>query len=428
MTKRYSGWRVVAGSAVGMGFSMQMFIATGFTFLAAALSKAFGWTLIEVAAGATFYLLGQVIGFPLAGTLLDRFGTRRVVTLGICGVALLMLVLSRIQALWQLYACLFAMGIVGALGYTISYLRALVLWFDRRRGVAIGVAASGLAFGGVIYPFATERIISMTGWSAVPLAIAALQLLVVLPWVLALVRDSPAPYGLAADGRPLGEPVPPRRAQAGAVSSAQACSLTLGQALHTIDFWMLATVYLVGGAAVYGLITNSVHILWYTASLKTAEVAKVQAVAGITLLLGRPLGGFLLDRVGTRTVAIAMTLLTAVGILGYAWGDRLGTVMIAAFVLGLATGGEGDVLPYMTAKYFGPESFGKIYGVLAAFFAVGTAIGPLAYASLATLMDSPTKPLMVMSGATMAASFCFLFVGRRDLPTTVRAITTGGIS
>lgn len=403
----------MGGSAVGMGFSMQMFIATGFTFLATALSKAFGWSLIEVAAGATFYLLGQVIGFPLAGTLLDRLGTRRVVTLGICGVAVSMLVLSTVHALWQLYACLFAMGIVGAMGYTISYLRALVLWFDRRRGLAIGLAASGLALGGAIYPFATQRVVSLAGWSAVPLTIAALQLLVVLPLVLAMVRDSPAPYGLATDGRSLGEAVTPDRARTDA--PAQPRSLTLRQALCTIDFWMLAAAYLVGGAAVYSLITNAVHILSHTASLGLAEIAKVQAVGGVTILLGRLLGGFLLDRMGTRTLAVATNMLGAVAILGYGWSDTLGAAMASAFLIGLATGGEGDVLPYMTAKYFGPESFGRIYGALSAFFAVGTAIGPVIYATLARLMDSPSHPLVALAGAMMAASFCFLFVGRRDL-------------
>ncbi|MGJ7566520.1 MFS transporter [Variovorax sp. GB1R11] len=414
MTRRYSGWWVVGGSAVGMGFSMQMFIATGFTFLAAALSKAFGWSLIEVAAGATFYLLGQVIGFPLAGTLLDRLGTRRVVTLGICGVAVLMLVLSTVHALWELYACLFAMGIVGAMGYTISYLRALVLWFDRRRGLAIGLAASGLALGGAIYPFATQRAVSLAGWSAVPLTIAALQLLVVLPLVLAMVRDSPASYGLAADGRPLGEAATPARARTDAALG-QVRSLTLRQALCTIDFWMLAVAYLVGGAAVYGLITNAVHILSHTASLGLAEIAKVQAVGGVTILLGRLLGGFLLDRMGTRTLAVATNMLGAVAILGYGYSDTLGAAMVAAFLIGLATGGEGDVLPYMAAKYFGPESFGRIYGALSAFFAVGTAIGPVIYAALARLTDSPSRPLVALAGAMLAASFCFFFVGRRDL-------------
>ena len=61
MTRRrpFPGWKVVAGSALGIGFSAQIFIATGYTILAAALGNAFGWTLAELAPGATLFLLGH---------------------------------------------------------------------------------------------------------------------------------------------------------------------------------------------------------------------------------------------------------------------------------------------------------------------------------------------------------------------------------
>lgn len=415
MTRRYSGWWVVAGSFAGLGLSTQMFIATGFTFLAAAIGKAFGWELVEVAAGASFFLLGQVIGFPVAGVLLDRIGTRRVLAIGIIGVALVMLLTSQVTERWQFYTCMFVMGVFGASTSSIGYLRALTLWFDRRRGLAIGVAACGGAIGAVFFPFATEHMARLSGWSSTLQALAALQLLIVLPIVLLLVRESPAHYGLAADGVPLAQADRPTtrhepQAQSGGVS------LTLPEALRTVDFWMLATVYFIVGASVYGVVTNAAHILSHTAKLGTGEIAKVQAIGGATVLVGRLLGGVLLDRMNTKVVAIAMNSSMAIGILGYALGDTLTGVMVAAFMLGFANGGEGDVLPFMVAKYFGPLSFGRIYGALGGIFALGAALGPVAYAAMAKAMESPSQPLFVLALCTLATSMCFVFVGRKPLP------------
>jgi MFS family permease len=95
-TRIFRGWSVVAVIALIIGFSGQVFIATGFTILASALVTAFSWPASSVALGATLFLLAQVTAYPVCGRLIDRFGSRRVAATGFLLFGLL---------LWAASAC-----------------------------------------------------------------------------------------------------------------------------------------------------------------------------------------------------------------------------------------------------------------------------------------------------------------------------------
>jgi len=402
----------VAGSAVGIGFSAQIFIASGYTIVAAAIGTALGWTLGELAPGATLFLLAQVAGYPVVGALLDRFGTRRVAAAGIVAFGLLLLALSRVTSIWQFYGLMLVMGLVGPATYTLSYLRALSLWFDRRRGLAIGLAAGGIALGAATMPVGLQRLIVHSDWSVALVALALVELLLCLPIVILLVRDDPAELGLRADGEPT--PPQPMMTPVEPLDRGPAPALSVAQALRTADFWLLGAVYFVTGLTVYAVVTNSAYILSETAArLTTDQVAVVQAVGGAAVLLGRVAGGYALDHLNTRAIAAVMVLLLSAALLGYAFASSLGVVLVSAAALGFASGGEGDVLPYMAIKYFGTQAFGKIYGMLGALFAIGTGLGPITYAGLYSVWQEPTVPLLILATSTAASSLVFLWVGRR---------------
>lgn len=409
--RHFAGWRVVAGSALGIGFSGQIFVATGYTILAAFLGSAFGWSLNDLAPGATLFLFGQVIAFPVVGSLLDRFGTRRVATLGIAAFGALLLALGQITTVWQLYAVMLLMGLAGPANYTLPYLRALSLWFRRRRGLAIGLAASGIALGAAAIPLGLQRVGVLYGWSAALASLAVFELAVCLPVIAWLVRDDPARLGLAPDG----DAIPGAEGGfSGDQAEAADSGLTAGEALVTREFWLLGTVYFIAGMAVYGVITNAAYILSHgKAALTTDQVAVVQAVGGVAVLVGRIAGGLALDRMGTRVIAVAMTLLIAAAVYGYAASTSMGMVLVSAALLGLATGGEGDVLPFMIARYFGTRAFGKIYGMQGALFSAGTALGPVTYAGLASITESESDPLVIFAALTATSALAFIGVGRR---------------
>ena len=406
--KIFQGWTVVAGSLAGVGFCSQIFIATGYTILAAGIASAFGWSVTDLALGATLFLGAQVVGYPIAGYITDRWGTRRAAIAGIVLFAVHLLILTRITAMWQLSVVMFSMGLFGPLTYIIPYARAISLWFVRKRGMAIGLVMAGTAFGGILYPLGIQGIIAASGWTQALLAMAALQLFVCLPAVALLVRDSPGPFGL----RPDGDPPPAENSGAETTKDAAAEGMTFAEAVRSLDFWLLASVFFLVGLAVFAVLTNSVHIFKMTSSLDVAQVAKVQAVIGVTMLVGRLLAGALLDRFSDRWICVIINILAAMGFVGYAMSDNLVMAMASGACLGFAMGGEGNILPYMVAKYFGQKAFGKILGVTFGIFGLGTALGPVVCAWLMEATGIRTT-LLIFAAIVFVSSANYIFVGRR---------------
>ena len=407
----FRGWAVVTGSLIGVGFCSQIFIATGYTILAAGLASAFGWSFADLALAATLFLAGQVLGYPIAGFITDRFGTLRSALAGIVLFALHLIILTRITALWQLYVVMLSMGLFGPLTYIIPYARAVSLWFSRKRGIAFGIVMAGTALGGILYPLSIQQIIAASGWTQALLAVAAIQLLICLPAVAFLVRDSPEPFGLCPDG----DPAPAENSGPEAARAAAAEGRTFGEAVRSMDFWLLASVFFLVGLTSFAVVTNSVHILKETASLDIAQVAKVQAIIGVTILVGRLIIGALLDRFSDRWAGAIINILAAMGFVGFAMSDNLVMVLVSGAFLGFAVGGEGNILPFMVAKYFGQRSFGKILGAAMGIFGLGTALGPVTFTWLVELTGSIQATLLVFAALVFVSAANFLFIGRRKL-------------
>jgi OFA family oxalate/formate antiporter-like MFS transporter len=277
--------------------------------------------------------------------------------------------------------------------------------------MAIGIVTAGIALGGVLFPLGIQRIIAVSGWTQALYAMAALQLLICLPIVALLVRDSPEPIGLRQDG----DPIPAENSGPGTTGVVAAEGMTFAEAVRSMDFWLLASVFFLVGLTVFAVVTNSVHILKQTASLDIAQVAKVQAMIGVTILVGRLIIGALLDHFSDRWAGLVVNVLAAIGFVGYAMSDNLVMAMMSGALLGFAVGGEGNILPYMVAKYFGQRSFGKILGVSLGIFGLGTALGPVAYAWLVELTGSIQVTLQVFAALVFISAVNFLFLGRRKL-------------
>jgi MFS family permease len=122
----------------------------------------------------------------------------------------------------------------------------------------------------------------------------------------------------------------------------------------------------------------------------------------------------LLDRFSDRWICVIINILAAIGFVGYAMSDNLVMAMASGACLGFAMGGEGNILPYMVAKYFGQRAFGKILGVTFGIFGLGTALGPVV---CAWLMDAAgiRMTLLIFAALVFVSSGNFLFVGRRKL-------------
>jgi MFS family permease len=286
----------------------------------------------------------------------------------------------------------------------VSYARALSLWFDRRRGLALGLAAGSQAVGAVLIPILAARIVAAAGWSTALLTLAAFELVVCLPLVALLVKDSPVPYGLLPDGVPSDG----KRA----VTVAALVGPTGGEIIRSATFWKFALSFAVMGLCAYAISINIVFILSKTAGLSPAEVATVQAVSGAAVLLGRVGTGWLLDKLHGPWVGILTLVVALIGIAIYATSSAPAVIMAGAVLLGFSIGGESDLMPFLASRYFGTRSLSTVFGWFLAAFFVGAAIGPISFATIATTQGSALLPLWLLAALQLIPATLFLSLPR----------------
>ena len=405
----FAGWRVVAGSGFGIAFGSAVFASGGFAQLASAWGREFAWNQSQLAKAATIYLLLQMLTYPVFGALLDRWGSRRVASGSIVLFALTLVGLSRIgDSLVQLYAAFAAIGLLSAGTNVVSYARALSLWFDRKRGLALGLAASSQAVGAILIPIVAAKIIEASGWANAVLALAAVELVVCLPLVVWLVRDTPAAYGLLPDGAARAE-TPDAAAQGGLTV---AFGPSRREILRSPTFWKLAVSFAVMGLVTYALSINIVYILTKTSAMSVAQIARLQALSGAAVLLGRIGFGVLLDRLRAPVVGIIALIVAAVAIAIYAAAPGTVALSVAAILMGSSVGGESDLMPYLASRYFGTRALSSVFGWFLAAFFVGASIGPTAFAAIATAQHSVVGALYLLLGLLVVPAVLFLTVGR----------------
>lgn len=393
------------GSGVGIAFGSVPFFAAGFALLASAMAKDFGWTQPDVANAASIYLLLQTVAYPLCGWPLDRWGSRKFATVSIVLFALSLLILSRIGgSRVQLYGAFALMGLLSAGTNVVSYARAIALWFNRQRGLALGLAASAQAIGSFIIPLAANKLIAAHGWSYALAVMAAFELIVCLPLVALLLKDSPQPFGLFPDGDPID------------VAAPAAAAVTSGPAVRDIvktgKFWKLAVCFAFMGMSFYAIAPNVVYILTKKAGLGRSDVATIQAVAGIAVLFGRIGFGYLLDRVPASAVGIIALVMTAICSAIYSLTAVPLLIVFASVLNGLAIGGETDLMPYLASRYFGTASVSRIFGWLLFAFFLGAAIGPVAFAQFSAACGGADIPLMMLAFLQIIPAALFLSLGR----------------
>jgi len=407
MAKRafFPGWKVVIGSGIGISFGSIIFFAASFALLASAWAREFGWTQTELARAATIFLMVQMAMCPVCGWLLDRWGSRRFAVASIALFAISLMMLSQIgNSLAQMYLTFALVSLVSAGTNVVSYARAIALWFDRKRGMALGLAASAQAVGSFLVPIVAQKIIAQSGWSSALLSLAAFELLVCLPLVALLVKDSPTPYGLLPDGAEPAEKV--------ATAAPVVTGMEVRDIIRTATFWKLAVCFAIMGTSFYAIAPNIVFILTKTAGLSLADVAKVQAVSGVAVLLGRIGFGYLLDKLHAPVVGVMALVLSATCFAIYATTGMPALIFVAAAIGGVAIGGEADLMPYLASRYFGTHAVSKIFGWFLASFFIGAAIGPVAFAQAMAAYNGAVTPLIMLVALQIVPAILFLSLGR----------------
>jgi len=389
----FYGYTIVAACFLIQGIGVGSFIAYGVFF--PSLLDAFGWsrTMLSGASSMAFLLMG-FLGI-LAGALNDRFAPR--IIMAVTGVILgsSYLLLSRVNAAWQLYLFFGLLTGIGLSGIDVIPLTTTSRWFTARRGVMTGLVKVGTGAGQLIMPFLAGVCITRLGWRNA-YSIIGLIVLVGIVGAGLLLRRDPAQMGQVPDGR---NSPNDRRAPEGE------SGLSIGEALRCGSFWMLCALNLL---AVAGMFVILVHVVPHASDLgiKTLQAAGILSTIGGVSMLGRLSVGFAIDGIGSRKcLQICLVILIA----SFIWlqvARHVWMLYVFAAIYGIAHGGIFTVISPIVAELFGIRSHGSLFGVVVFGGTVGGAIGPI----LAGLVFDVTRSyhLVFMSLIGLAALSLFL--------------------
>ena len=152
--------------------------------------------------------------------------------------------------------------------------------------------------------------------------------------------------------------------------------MSVGAALRSLPFWVLATIIMLSAFSENGLVTNMAAML-HDRGVTLGAAALALSVRGGAGILGRLATGYLIDRLPAQRMQTFILLLSPAGTLVLAFAVSSPVASLGAALLGVGLGSEADIAPYLLARYFGRKNFSVLYGLTWTAYAVGGATGPL---------------------------------------------------
>lgn len=346
------------------------------------MSEEFGWARAVTSGAFSMGMFVTAVLFLVSGRLSDKFGPRIVDS--VCGLlfGLGFLLISQVNALWQLYIFWGLLLGMGNSGGFVPLTSMVARWFARRRAVMTGIVVAGVGVGTMIGPPAASQLIIEHGWRTSYLVMGSIFLVL---FVLAaqFLRRDPAKMGQLPYGGNAKESL-----------TAAVSGSSLHEALRTSQFWMLFITYIFFGISQMAVM---VHIVPNITDLGISPVtaANIMTFIGAFSIAGRIIFGSVGDRIGYRkALIIGMSVLSAT-LFWLPAADEVWMLYLFAGVFGFSYGGEVALLSPLVAELFGLGALGTILGVITFAYATGCAVGPLVAGGIFDMAGSYYTAFMV---------------------------------
>jgi MFS family permease len=396
------------GRTVVAGAFALLFVTFGavysFSAFFASLQQTFAAPRGDIALGFSiavplYYLVGAISG-PLA----DRFGSRTTCLLGVAAAGSGLIFAATASTLWQVHVG-FGLGLGLGIGFSfVPSIAAVQHWYVRRRGLASGIAVSGIGFGTLSMPLLAETLITQMGWRSA-WAIIGLSIVFIGGAAALFIDNSPARHGALPDGG-----VVRHSANAGPGPLKGA---SLREAVTSRSFILL---YLSLVAIWIGASIPFVHLVPYAedSGLSHATAVTIFGLVGVGSIAGRFLLGNAADRVGLRS-SLAGTF-AGVALIQLWWLSATTAWQLAlfAFFFGVCYGGFVALYPALTVDYFGSRNASGIIGVLYTGGAAGSFLGPKLAGDSFDHFGSYVIPISIGAACAVLAIIFVIFAPEPD--------------
>jgi MFS family permease len=325
----------------------------------------FDWSRTTLSgAHSLAFLIAGIFGI-LAGRLTDRFGPRILMTGAgfFCGSSILLM--STINAPWQLYLFYSVLFGIGLSAVDVITLSTTARWFVRRRGVMTGIVKMGTGTGQMIMPLVASMLIACFGWRRAYVTIGGLTMVLIV-LIAQLLRRDPAHMGLLPDAA--------RTETPGSAFIERETSFR--EAIRSRQFW---TIFFANLAVCFSLMIVMLHIVPHAIDIgisATAAAGILSTIGGVSIV-GRFFIGNTIDRIGNRRSMILCFVLLIIVFLWLQLSEELWMLYLFAAVYGFTHGGFFTVISPIVAEYFGIRSHGLLFGMAVFAGTVGGFFGPI---------------------------------------------------
>ena len=357
-------------------------LATGFTVLFFSSGSRFAFGLLlkpmsedlelsrsALSLAATCFMIVGAVSMPFVGRLVDSFSVRKVIAIAVVIASVGIGLMGVAQTQWQvilLYGIIFAIGnggsSVGPIGVMISR------WFERGRGTATSAAMSGNAIGQLIIITALASSLALIGWRNAYIALGVVNLLIVVPLVIAFAKSNPEPASSSVRPEPVegqepvdspvrGEPVEPR------APSSETTALPTRTIFASRQLWLLLVVYAVCGFQDFFVATHVVAFA-QDEGLSAAFSGSLYAFMGLLGLFGVMSAGLLADRFSS-TLPTALCFLARIACFGLIIvSQSTAAIVIFALLYGFTFLITAPLTVTFAGSMFGAPRLGMMSGII----------------------------------------------------------------
>ncbi len=380
----FYGWVMVLTAMISGAFATGVGV-WGVSVFVVPMETDLGWSRTAFFMALTIRSLLTGLTAPFVGPLFDTsWGPRAIMVSGAFAMGGSLVGLRFVTELWQFYLLFGVVGAVANIGLGPFFVQAVLpKWFIRRRGIALGVAATGAGFGSLLFPLTIQWLIDLAGWRDAWLVVGITALILVLPGAL-LVRTRPEDMGLLPDGAE----APPMKANGERrLVVAEDRSFTRSEAVRTRSFWLITLAFTLSGIGLMGFQSNWIPYfqgLGFTAAVGSLAIT----MYGVFTVGTRLIWGTMAGRSPVRYLLALELFLASVTIVLGMFIQNMGMLFAFTITHGIAIGGYFILQPLIVANYFGRQHLGAVNGTMRPFMTASHAISPFMVASLFDLTDS----------------------------------------
>lgn len=384
-------WHTLLACAIGMSLGSAVSHYT-MNLLGPAMLKEFGWSRADFALIGSITLLTMPL-IPLAGRFTDRFGARVAAMVGFTVVPLGFIAYTFMSgSIVQFFAIYLVQHIFGVLTTTLVFARVIVERFDAARGMALSLLMTGPPLVAAIAVPLLGGLIREHGWRSGWLTLAALSAVAGIIAITVMGRS--------------GNKARPARHE-----------VHLGMNEFLALLRHPAFLLLVGGMILVNLpqvfVSSQMVLVVQESGVSEMLAAWMISFYSIGVIVGRFGTGLALDRVSSRTVALATLAIPAIGYLVlYSSLTATWVLVGAVLIIGLAQGAEGDIGSFLVSRKFRMKNFSLLQSFVTASIGLGSAMGSLFMSFTLRRTESYDSFLMLAAVTTVAGAVLIYLAAR----------------